>query len=208
MRYNLLPIFVSPVMSWAQIEKIYHLCQGVYFIGGEDFDPLLYGQKKHPKTVVTEKKRDVLEIKLLKKTLKDRKPFLGICRGIQALAIAAGGSLIQHLPDEFPGENHSPNHCYDDLLTSQKHLVFIEKDSRVYKLIKQRKVTVNSYHHQAVDQPGESLRIVGKSPAGVVEVLEHEDGNYFCIGIQSHPEAEESGSFEKIFQEFAREVSK
>lgn len=207
-KYNLLPIFVSPSMGWVQIEEIYNLCQGAYFIGGDDFSPSLYGQKIHPKTTVTEEKRDDVEIRLLKQILKDRKPFLGICRGIQALAITSGGSLIQHIPDKFSQENHNPNKCYDDLLTSVKHTVFIEKDSKVYKLIKQRKVMVNSYHHQAVDRPGKDLRIVGKSPAGVAEVLEHEDGDYFCIGIQSHPEAEESGFFEKIFQEFAKEVSR
>jgi putative glutamine amidotransferase len=207
-KYNLLPIFVSPSMSWVQIEEIYKLCDGVYFIGGEDFNPSLYGQKKHPKTMATEKKRDSIEIRLLKQALKDRKPFLGICRGIHALAIACGGSLIQHIPDRFPKENNNPNKCYDDLLTSAKHPVFIKKDSKVYKLIKKREAMVNSFHHQAVDRPGKGLRIVGKSPSGVVEILEHEDADYFCIGIQSHPEAEENSPFEKIFQEFAKEVSK
>ncbi len=204
-KYNLLPVFVAPVMNRKQIEEVYNFCSGVYFIGGEDFNPSIYGQKKHPKTVVTEGKRDGLEIWLLRKALKDRKPFLGICRGIQALAIADGGSLIQHIPDKFPNENHNRNKSYDDLLTSMKHPVLIEKDSRVYKLINRQKVLVNSYHHQAVDQPGNNLRIVGKSEVGVTEILEHEDRNYFCIGIQSHPEAEKSIFFEKIFQEFARE---
>lgn len=206
-KYDLLPIFVSPLISRKQIEEIYRFCDGAYFIGGEDFDPKLYGQGKHSQTLATEGKRDDLEIWLLKKILKDKKPFLGICRGIQALAIASGGKLLQHLPDKFSGENHNPNKNYDDLLTSVKHIILIGKESRIYKLINKQKILANSFHHQAVDQPGKGLNIVGKSEAGVIEILESKDRDYFCIGIQSHPEAEKNGFFEKIFQEFAREVS-
>lgn len=202
-KYNLIPIFVDPLMSWKMIDELYEMCDGAYFIGGEDWNPKLYGQKKHKKTFVGEQTRDEIELPLLKRILKDRKPFLGLCRGGQGLAIASGGTLIQHIPDKFPGENHNPNKIYDDLLTSPKHKVIIDKQSKTFSVIKKGEIMVNSYHHQAVDKPGKNIRIVGKSPAGVTEIIEHEDKNYFCVGFGCHPEAENKEFSERMFKEFA-----
>lgn len=202
-KYQITPLFVTTLMKWSQIEEIYKLCQGAYFIGGDDFDPALYKQKKHPKTFIGEPERDILEIKLLKKILKDKKPFLGVCRGMQALAIASGGSLIQHLPDIFPKENHNPNKSYPDLLKSKKHQVNLKSESKTSKLIKKNKLMTTSYHHQAVKEAGNGMVVVGTSPQGVIEAIEHQDKNYFCLGVQCHPEAERNGDMEKIFKAFA-----
>ena len=103
------------------------MCEGLYFIGGEDWSHWLYADKKHPETFEAEIERDHIEIDILKRALKDRKPVLGICRGSQGLAIASGGTLIQHLPDMYPEENHNPNKNYDGLLFNPKHEVLIER---------------------------------------------------------------------------------
>src|SRR5258708_4686119 len=205
-KYGLLPIFVTPNMTQHMITELYDMCEGVYFIGGEDWDPAVYHSLKHPKTVVGEPERDIIELPLLQLTLQDKKPFLGICRGGQGLAIAAGGTLIQHLPDKIPSENHNPNNIYDDLLTSQKHPVVIDKKSKIYKIVKKGRVLVNSFHHQAIDNPGEKMKIVGTSPGGVVEIIESADSDYFCFGVNSHPEAIENSFLEELFKAFADHI--
>ncbi len=205
---NLMPIFISPLSTQKMINEAYNMTSGVYFIGGEDWNPALYGQKKHPKTFVGEPERDKIELPILKRALKDKKPFLGLCRGSQGLAIATGGTLMQHVPDAFPTENHNPNKTYDDLLTSARHDILIDPTSKAYKIMKIKKTKVNSYHHQAVDTVGNTLRVAAKSPAGVTEIIEHIDPNYFCMGFECHPEADKNGPFEKIFAEFAKEIKK
>lgn len=206
-KYKLFPIFVSPLMTKEMIMEAYNLCDGVYFIAGEDISHSLYTNKKHPETVETEVERDLIEIPLLQIVLKDKKPFLGICRGGQGLAVASGGTLIQHLPDVYPDENHNPNKKYNELLDSPKHEIRIKKDSKIYRILQMDSIMVNSYHHQAIDNPGTNLEIVGTSPAGVTEIIEHTDPNYFCFGVQSHPEAEENSFMENLFYEFAKAIS-
>ena len=205
-KYNLDPIFISPLETKEMINEKYSMCDGAYFIGGEDFDPSLYGEKKHKKTEVLEKIRDNIEIPLLKKVLYDRKPFLGLCRGGQGLVIATGGTLMQHIPDNFPEENHNPNNNYDDLLTSTKHPIIVEENSKLYEIIKKKNVMVNSYHHQAAKILGEQLRVSATSPAGVIEVVEHKDPDYFCFGIESHPEVDDESFFEELFIAFANSI--
>lgn len=204
-KYNLLPLFVGSNMKQIAIDEIYQLADGVYFMGGGDFDPKYYGQKKHEKTAVTENLRDQLEVALLKRTLKDKKPFLGICRGCQALAIVSGGTLIQHVSDVVHHTDHAltRNQSYDDLTTQKKHPVIVEKTSKVYKLLKKDKIMVNSGHHQAVVAVGENLLMSGRSQDGIVEIIEHIDPDYFCFAVQSHPEVEEKGDLEPLFATFA-----
>lgn len=209
MKYDLLPIFVSSVMTQEAIDELYELSNGLYLAGGEDWDPALYNQKKHEKTEIKEAERDKLELPLIKRALNDKKPILAICRGAEGLAIADGGSLVQHIPDKFPEEVHmDPKISYYDLPLAPKHPVKIIKSSKVYKLLEKDKIMVNSYHHQSIDNPGAHMRVVGKSPAGVVEIIEHEDSKYFCIGIQSHPEMEENSFVEPIFEAFANVIKK
>lgn len=202
-KYDLLPLFVSVCMTKKQINEMYLMADGVMFIGGKDIDPKLYGQKKHPKTEI-DPKRDEIELYILKKTLKDKKPFLGICRGNQFLAVASGGQLTQHIPDKIgTQEIHHSNYCN---LDKNKHQIEINKNSRLYKIIKKDKLAVNSAHHQAVSNPGKNISISAYSPAGIPEAIEHKDKDYFCFGVQSHPEFEKNSFFEKLFSEFKKSL--
>lgn len=205
-KYNLFPLFVSPLMTEHMIREAYRMSSGIYFIGGEDWSHRLYTDKKHPKTIEAEIERDRMEFPLLQQVLRDKKPVLGICRGSQGLAIASGGTLIQHIPDVFPQENHNPNKNYDELLINPKHKVHIKKSSKIFNIIKKETLMVNSYHHQAIDYPGKDFQIVGTSPAGVTEIIEHNDQNYFCFGVTSHPEVEENSFMEELFFEFAKVI--
>jgi putative glutamine amidotransferase len=207
-KYGLMPVFVSSIMTERMLIEAYEECGGVLFVGGTDFNPDLYCRPRHEKTEVSEPARDSLELFILQRAVAERKTFLGICRGCQALAIVSGGTLHQHLPDTVKNEDHGigEGKTYDDLLTNQKHSVVIDEDSKFIHLVGSPKVLVNSGHHQSVDDAGKDIRIVGRSPEGVAEILEHTDPNYFCYGIQSHPEAEEESFFESVFEAFADAV--
>ncbi len=206
-QYGLLPLFIFPTMTEEMIDSLYKESDGIYLTGGDDLDPKLYNQKKHSKTILTDSKWDEVEVEILKRALKDKKPMLLICRGSQVLNVAAGGTLIQHLPDIIKKENHNTNQNYDDLPKVKKNKVFIDKKSQVYKIIKSTEIGVNCYHHQAVEELGENMIVTGKTKEGVIEIIEHNNPDYFCIGIQSHPEVDSKGPLEKIFQQFANVIN-
>lgn len=202
--YGLAPVLVSYILKKEAVKNLYRECGGVFFPGGADLDAQLYGEEPHPKNYGVNREFDEFQVDILRRALRDKKPFLGICRGAQILAVAAGGSLHQHLPDMFPDEKHNVP-VYADL-GRVKHEVIISPRSRAFGILKKEKVMVNSGHHQAVKNPGAGLMISGRSPAGVAEILEHEDPDYFCFGLQCHPEAE-TGDFEPFFEAFARAVA-
>lgn len=205
-KYELEPIFVSSLFSQSMVDEVYKLCKGVLCMGGSDFDPARYGQTTHPETKPGDAKRDMLEIDLIKRVLADKKPFIGICRGCQALAIANGGTLHQHIPDIVFDERHTlpEEGNYNDLVEGKStHSILIDKKSKIYSLLRRDTVQVTTAHHQAVNNPGKNLVISGRSPKGITEIIEHVDSTFFCFGIQSHPETEENGPLEPIFYSFS-----
>jgi len=204
-KHGLTPMLMPYVFSKKEIDGLYRECGGVFFAGGADLDARLYGEEPHIKSYGVNREFDEFQLGVLRRTLRDKKPFLGICRGAQVLAVAAGGSLYQHLPDIFPNEEHVVP-AYADL-GKIKHNVIVSPRSRAFGILKKEKIIANSGHHQAVKNPGTGLKISGWSPAGVAEILEHEDPNYFCFGLQCHPETE-TGDFEPFFEEFARAVAR
>lgn len=207
LKYNLLPLFVAGGTPHTGVDELYDLADGAFFMGGSDFDPALYGAEKDPATQAIEPLRDEVEIYLLKKLLADKKPILAMCRGYEGLNIASGGTLLQHVQNTYD-EEHYQAKSYLNLRTSPKHPVKIEKDSKIYALMQKEEVMVNSAHHQAIDKVGNGLKIVGVSPAGVPELIESTDPNYFCMGVQCHAEAEEPSFLEPLFKAFAEAVEK
>ena len=206
-QYGLEPVFVSALFSDEMVEDAYRASSGVFLMGGSDIDPKRYGDAPHAKAEVNEPARDELEIGVIRRALEDRKPIFAICRGVQALAVASGGSLYQHVPDIAPQEDHGAR-SYDDLATREKHPVILEEGSRVRALLGKDWIMVNSAHHQAVKDPGKDLAVSGRSPGNVTEILEHVDPAYFCFGVQSHPETEVSGDLEPLFGAFRDAVEK
>jgi len=184
---HLIPLLVSGAMSIEAQDALYDLADGVYFAGGMDVNPTLYGQDPHPTTKSSDDKRDALELRILRKTLQDGKPFLGICRGSQMLAVAAGGTLIKHIPD-ITDEAHGVSiDTYDPVHPSSVwHDVLLKPGTKAAAIFQTDRINVPSRHHQAVDNPG-SLIISGRSPAGIAEIIEHPDLP-FHIGVQTHPE--------------------
>ncbi|MFC7527092.1 gamma-glutamyl-gamma-aminobutyrate hydrolase family protein [Actinoplanes sp. GCM10030250] len=162
---------------------------GIVFSGGGDIDPSHWGADAHPATEV-DKARDAAELMLMRAALEADLPVLGVCRGMQVMAVATGGSLHQHLPDLIGHERHRAAAGTDPLAANAsdygRHDVFVDESSGAHAFFG-RSLTVNSFHHQAVDDPGE-FRPVGWCPDDeVVEIIEH-PRRTFALGVQWHPE--------------------
>jgi putative glutamine amidotransferase len=162
---------------------------GILFSGGGDVDPAYWGAQRHPKTDI-DPARDVSEMVLMAAALAMDLPVLGVCRGMQVMAVAAGGSLHQHLPDVIGSHRHQAEPGTDPLAADAaaygRHDVVVEPGSRAYDVLGPR-LTVNSFHHQAVDDPG-TFTPTGWCPDdGVIEIME-DPGRAFALGVQWHPE--------------------
>ncbi|NUS72453.1 MAG: gamma-glutamyl-gamma-aminobutyrate hydrolase family protein [Corynebacteriales bacterium] len=152
---------------------------GLILAGGADLSPDLYGQTPHERTY-TRPDRDRSELALAEAALDIDLPILGICRGMQLLAVAYGGRLKQHLPDELGSDEHQPAPG-----VFGQHAVHFRPETKAASIFGDT-AEVNSYHHQGVEDPG-SLTITGWAPDDVIEVLEDPDKE-FVLGVQWHPE--------------------
>ncbi|MFD1547408.1 gamma-glutamyl-gamma-aminobutyrate hydrolase family protein [Nonomuraea guangzhouensis] len=153
---------------------------GLVLPAGADLDPALYGAEAHPCGEPPHAERDVAELALLRAALAVDLPVLGVCRGIQLLAVAYGGNLHQHLPDLLGHTRHCPRTG-----TMGSHEVKFAEGSALAGLLGAAAV-VNSHHHQAVADPG-GLTVTGFSDDGVAEAVE-DPGKPFVVGVQWHPE--------------------
>ena len=171
------------------LRPIYERLDGILIPGGADVDPSMYGEARHEKCEVSDSPRDRVELQLIRWALEDGKPVLGICRGIQLINLAAGGTLYQDLGaqlagsskhDYFPGQGFAR-----DQLT---HDVVIEEGSKLASIYGAGRLRVNSMHHQAVKDLAPGLVTTAVAPDGVVEALESSD-EQFVLGVQWHPES-------------------
>jgi len=173
-------------------------CQGLLLSGGGDFDPGLFGEPPHPCLGKVDLLRDRWEIALIHQALKEGLPLLGICRGMQALNVALGGTLYQDLPSQYPADTalleHRPSRGGDDA----EHQVRIKEGSKLHFLLGQTTVLVNSYHHQAVKGLAPGLRISAWSEDQVIEGIEG-GGGQWLIGVQWHPERMTGPAAQKLF---------
>ena len=174
-----LPLLIPPVEEPAILDRYLERVDGMLFIGGKDYLPELYGEHPVPETDLT-RPRPMCDPLLMKRTLERRLPLIGICGGCQLLAIAAGGKLIQHLPNaekHVDGVFHSAEIAEDGVFSS------------TLGLRKGNSFQVYSWHHQAVKPDGlpPRLRITARAFDGSIEVIEGTDG-FFALGIQFHPE--------------------
>ncbi|TWT77871.1 putative glutamine amidotransferase [Posidoniimonas polymericola] len=176
------------------VDEYLELLDGLLMPGGADIPPSEWGEAPHPTTRVLDDNRYQFEKALIKAWIEQTdKPLLGICLGSQWVNVAHGGSLMQDIPSEL-GVSHR----------SVTHKVTIEPDSRLMQIFGRTELEVNSFHHQAVRNVGQGLRVVARSPDGVIEGTETTDPNRFLIGVQWHPEKMMPGSElqAKLFRAF------
>jgi putative glutamine amidotransferase len=168
--------------------------------GGGDIDPALFGEDRHPAFQEAEPGRDTAEIALVLQALATRLPVLAICRGVQVLNVALGGSLIQDIPSQLP---MALNHRVPTPPNAAAHEVHVSAGTRLATLLGLAadggRVSVNSRHHQAPKRIGEGLIVSAVAEDAVVEALEFAD-HPFCVGVQWHPENfVETGEFQSLF---------
>jgi putative glutamine amidotransferase len=179
-----LPV-VMPPMELEAIEPLLDRLSGICLSGGPDLDPETYEEQPHPELGPIEPDLDRFELELARQADDRGLPILAICRGMQALNVARGGSLHQHLPDR-PGVtiDHRQGIAGDQTV----HDVSIAIGSRLARLIGKRDAAVNSFHHQGVHRLGHGLRAVAWSPDGVIEGIEA-PARDFAVGVQWHAES-------------------
>ncbi len=162
---------------------------GLVLSGGGDVDPALFGEAPHPAYSPAEEGRDAAEIALVHAALVSKTPVLAICRGIQVLNVAAGGTLVQDIPTEV---RHSLAHRIDKPKDFPAHEVAVSPGSKLASLLgadaSRPIVEVNSRHHQAVKAVAPGFHVTAKAIDGVIEALESDDRSAFCVGVQWHPE--------------------
>jgi putative glutamine amidotransferase len=181
-----IPVLLPPQLGAGAREILWRRLDAVVLTGGGDIEPRRFGEVAHPKTTLVSEERDGLELELVDRALRDAVPLFGICRGLQVLNVALGGTLHQHVPDAVGnGVQHSQAERRDVATHAVKVRV---EDTRLGAVLGVSELTVNSFHHQAVSVLGRGLRDVAWAPDGVIEAIEHDDRQRFVLAVQWHPE--------------------
>ena len=181
---GLLPL-VLPVLDPADADAALDDVAGLVLTGGEDVNPGRYGSAPHPELGYTHDGRDAVEIALVEAARARGIPTLAICRGVQILNVALGGTLVQDIPSEWA----SPIvHDGEWPRTARVHEVDVTPGSRLARALGTERPVVNSMHHQAVGTVAPSLATVARAPDGIVEGVEWPTEDWWMVGVQWHPE--------------------
>jgi putative glutamine amidotransferase len=183
---------------WEALDRV----DGLLLAGGVDIDPAAYGATPHPTTLNVVPERDRCEIALTRAAIERDMPVLGICRGMQLINVALGGTLHQHLPELVGHEDHRRN---PGSFENSQHDVRLEPGSLAARAATEEQHVTHSHHHQAVDQLGDGLLATGHSTLDdLVETIEL-PRNRFVLGVQWHPEANASSPVVGALVEHARQ---
>lgn len=182
------PMLVPPLTDEQTLRTIYERLDGILLAGGGDIAPTHYGDEPHERLGLIDPLRDGAELPMARWAVDDGKPVLGICRGVQVLNVALGGSLYQDIPSQIDTELHHNLSYEREDWTHMAHEIHIATDSQLRALLGVEIMTINSLHHQSVREIAPGLRAVAWAPDGVVEALEGTNGS-FVLGVQCHPEA-------------------
>ncbi|MCQ2968815.1 MAG: gamma-glutamyl-gamma-aminobutyrate hydrolase family protein [Clostridium sp.] len=180
---NGLPIIIPITSNLENIDTYINLCDGFLFTGGIDINPFFYKETPYKNLGEFNSKLDLFQLSLMKNIIDSKKPFLAICRGIQILNVACGGTLYQDFK-QVP--YHTVQHYQKSARYDPIHLINIKSNSTLYDLFGES-LYVNSFHHQCINKLGHNLKISALAPDNVIEAIEIK--NYkFGIGVQWHPE--------------------
>ena len=179
-----IPLILPLIKSKTIIQEYVSLCDGFLFCGGGDITPLLFGQEPATGIGKTDISLDLFQIRLMKTILEAQKPVLAICRGMQILNVACGGTIFQDLNlTDFETINHMQTSISRKDIS---HKVKFTPNTRTQRLLGDFAFT-NSFHHQAIDRLGKGLIVSGQTGDDVIEAIEA-SGHHFAIGVQWHPE--------------------
>jgi putative glutamine amidotransferase len=192
-----LPVVLPPVKSEDAIASYVADLDGLVLVGGMDIPPRIYGEKAHETVDSLTTERFWFESHLIKNWLASEKPVLGVCLGCQFTNVMSGGTMIQDIPSEVGKK------VVHRKKGGASHLIELEKSTRLYSILGVDTLTVNSYHHQAVDKIGNNLHITARAQDGIVEGLEF-PGERFGLFVQWHPERLPKAHRQKIFGAFVK----
>ncbi len=196
------PVIIPPVADATVIINTLQHLDAVILTGGGDHNPLWMGEEPSPDLHAINRERDLAELLTVRLAYNRQLPMLGICRGIQTLAIALGGKVTQHI-------SQSVKHSQDADRSEPTHTVTLVKDSTLYNIYGCDRLVVNSFHHQAVSEPGRCFRTIAKSADGIVEAMESSEYKDI-LGVQWHPEwlGDEGQKIFRWLADRAREYSR
>jgi gamma-glutamyl-gamma-aminobutyrate hydrolase PuuD len=197
-----IPVIIPLMYEDDKIVELLKSLDGIIFTGGEDFDPSYYNEPAIPNMNRINAPRDVFDIKLLRLAVEHGIPVLGICRGVQLINIAYGGSLFQDLATQYPDK--SIKHRQTQPKEEASHAVIVEEGTVFANIVKERMLMVNSSHHQSIKKLADGFRVAGVSPDKVIEAIEKVDSAHWIVGVQFHPEVmvNNNSSMRRIFKGF------
>lgn len=204
------------------LNDVLEACDGIALCGGRDIEPALYGQEPHETLGRTEPRRDAFELELINRALDLGKPLLGMCRGIQILNVALGGTLAQDLSLVPEWENHPSDPGWaawkeverasleeePEVPSHPRHPISVREGSALHEALGVNEIEVNSFHHQALDEVADDLAVVATAPDGVAEAVELR-GDAFGLAVQWELQEEwrVDARFLRVFEHFAKEAS-
>lgn len=194
-----IPLLLPPVFC-ADYAPILKRIEGLLLSGGVDVDPVYFNEEPLPALGEITPGRDQFEVSFVRQLLKRDLPILAICRGIQVLNIAAGGSVMQDIPSQI---KDSIKHSQDAPRSYPTHKVNLISGTKLYQIYERLSIRVNSFHHQAVKHPGSGFIATAWAADGVIEAIESEKHS-FVVGVQWHPECmvRTDGETRKLFSTF------
>jgi putative glutamine amidotransferase len=181
-----IPLLIPLGLKEDRLDEILERVDGVLFSGGGDIHPAVFGGKDHPEISQVDEDRDRVEIELYRNIIRQGIPFLGICRGLQVINAASGGTLYTHIADQHP--NALEHYNYPILpYTHLSHSVQVEKNSKLRAITEQTELRVNSLHHQGIDRLADGFTATAFAPDGIIEAIE-KNGHPYGLAVQWHPE--------------------
>lgn len=195
-----IPILLPYVVSDDVIERLVGICDGFFFSGGMDINPIRYGEEKKVTCGENQENRDEFELKIFEKIIKTNKPIIAICRGAQLVNIALGGTLYQDIPTEIETKIQ---HKQTEPKFATSHDVRVVENTPLSQLVKMDRIHANSFHHQAIKTFGKGLEVMAIADDNIVEAF-YLKGDRYLRAYQWHPERlfETDTDNRRIFEDF------
>lgn len=194
-----LPVVLPNISDEDGIKMLAKKLDGLLLTGGHDIDPTLFGEEPHKDLGEVTPNRDFFEIAITQEMLNLNKPIFGICRGSQILNVAAGGTIYQDIYSQKDGEllQHQQKAPRDHAA----HFAHVEMDTMLFDIVTSEKIKINTFHHQAVKDVGEGLKVSSRASDSVIESIESETYK-FALGVQWHPEYLKDDASQALFKAF------
>ncbi len=195
-----IPVLIPPMAEDDDLIQLLETLDGIVLAGCNlDLEPVRLGFEKHPSSRAMPTRREEFDRRLCKLVVEKKIPTLAIGSGMQTLNIVCGGTLFQHIPEDF----QKALHHRDPVETTLRHIIDIVPGTRCDSIYGPGEIRVNSQHHMSIDQVAHLFKVSATSPDGVVEAYESVDENWFCFGAQWHPENESASALDmQVFEHF------